>query len=150
MVKSEASTAEEYLSELPDDRREAMDVVRGVVLANLPDGFQEEMQFGMISYVVPLETFPKTYNGKPLTYVSLASQKNHMSLYLMSIYADEENARQFDAEFVAKGKKMDRGKACVRFKKVDDLPLDVIGHAVADTSVGRSRMPGIGKQTPFA
>ena len=135
MFKSTASSAEEYLSELPDDRREAIGVVRDVVLANLPEGFQEEMQFGMISYVVPLETFPKTYNGKPLTYVSLASQKNHMSLYLMSIYADEENAKQFDAEFSAKGKKMDRGKACVRFKKADDLPLDVIGKAVAGTPV---------------
>lgn len=135
MVKNAAITADQYLSELPADRQGSLAVVRQVVSDNLPKGFQETFQSGMISWVVPLEMFPKTYNKKPLTYVSLTSQKNHMSLYLMSIYGDEDNARRFDAEFEASGKKMDRGKACVRFKSVDDLPLEVIGKAVAGTSM---------------
>ncbi|MCI0887214.1 MAG: DUF1801 domain-containing protein, partial [Chloroflexi bacterium] len=91
MARSEALTVDEYLAELSEDRRNSLSVVRRVVLDNLPEGYMEEMQYGMISYVVPLATYPKTYNGKPLAYVSLASQKNYMSLYLMSIYGDEEN-----------------------------------------------------------
>jgi uncharacterized protein YdhG (YjbR/CyaY superfamily) len=135
MVKSEAATADQYLSELSDDRRASISEVRQVILDNLPEGYRETVQFGMISYVVPLETFPKTYNRKPLTYISLASQKDYMSLYLMSIYGDEEKASDFDAEFEASGRKMDRGKSCVRFKKVDDLPMDLIGKTVAGTSL---------------
>ena len=136
LVKSAASTADQYLSELSCDRRKAIGVVRDVVLKSLPEGFQEEMQFGMISYVVPLETFPQTYNGKPLMYAALASQKSYMSLYLMSIYGDEDTAKRFDAEYASSGKKkMDRGKSCVRFKEAGDLPLEVIGRAVAGTSM---------------
>ena len=135
MVKSEAATADQYLSELSDDRRASISEVRQVILDNLPEGYRETVQFGIISYVVPLETFPKTYNRKPLTYISLASQKDYMSLYLMSIYGDEEKASDFDAEFEASGRKMDRGKSCVRFKKVDDLPMDLIGKTVAGTSL---------------
>ena len=135
MAKGIADTADQYISGLSDDRRRSIAAVRQVVLDNLPAGYEEDFQGGMISYVVPLKKFPKTYNGKPLTYISLGSQKNHMSLYLMSIYGDEETARAFDAEYKASGKKMDRGKACVRFKNADDLPLDVIGNTVAGTSV---------------
>jgi len=135
MVKSEAATADQYLSEISDDRRASISEVRQVILDNLPEGYRETVQFGIISYVVPLETFPKTYNRKPLTYISLASQKDYMSLYLMSIYGDEEKASDFDAEFEASGRKMDRGKSCVRFKKVDDLPMDLIGKTVAGTSL---------------
>lgn len=135
MAKSEALIADEYLAELPEDRRESMSVVRQTVLDNLPDGYEECMQYGMIGYVVPLKTYPITYNNQPLAYISLGNQKNYMSLYLMSIYADEEKAKKFDAEYGASGKKMDRGKACVRFKRADDLPLDVIGNAVAGTPV---------------
>ncbi len=109
--------------------------MRKAILDNLPEGYLETVQFGIISYVVPLESSPKTYNGKTLMYISLASQKNYKSLYLMSIYGDEEKARQFDAEFEASGRKMDRGKPCVRFKKVDDLLMDVIGKAVRGTSL---------------
>ena len=135
MVKSEAVTADQYLPELSDDRRASISEVRQVILDNLPEGYRETVQFGIISYVVPLETFPKTYNRKPLTYISLASQKDYMSLYLMSICGDEEKASDFDAEFEASGRKMDRGKSCVRFKKVDDLPIDLIGKTVAGTSL---------------
>ena len=135
MVKSEATTVDDYLAELSKDRRQSLSIVRQVVLDNLPEGYIEDMQYGMISYVVPLDFYPKTYNGKPLAYISLASQKNYMSLYLMSIYGDEENAGRFDQEFEASGKKMNRGKSCIRFKSVDDLPLDVIGNAVASAPV---------------
>jgi hypothetical protein len=93
MVKSEAATADQYLSALTEDRRASISEVRKVILDNLPEGYLETVQSGMISYVVPLESSPKTYNGKPLMYISLASQKNYMSLYIMSIYGDEEKAR---------------------------------------------------------
>ena len=93
------------------------------------------MDFGMIAYVIPLETYPNTYNGHPLMYAALASQKRHMSLYLMNVYGDAETLSWFTQGFTAAGKKLDMGKACVRFRKLDDLPLDHIGEAIARTSV---------------
>ena len=93
MVKSAAATADQYLSTLTEDWRASISEIRKVILDNLPEGDLETVQSGMISYVVPLESSPKTYNGKPLMYISLASQKNYMSLYIMSIYGDEEKAR---------------------------------------------------------
>ena len=85
------------------------------------------MDFGMIGYVIPLETYPKTYNGHPLQYAALASQKNYMSLYLMCIYAHEESRMWFMDELEKRGKKLNIGKACIRFKKLEDLPLDLVG-----------------------
>ena len=93
------------------------------------------MQYGMISYVIPLEKYPLTYNKQPLGYAALASQKNYMSLYLMNIYAKKETEQWFTEEYRASGKKLDMGKSCVRFKKLDDLPMDLIGKAVARTTV---------------
>lgn len=133
MVRSEAATVEEYLAELPEDRRAAVSAVRDVILANLPDGYVEGIQWGMITYSVPLEVSGETYNGQPLGYVSLASQKNHLSLYLMGVYGERE--REFRAEFEATGRKPDMGKSCVRFKRVEDLPLDLVGREVARHSV---------------
>ena len=135
MAKSSANTVEEYLAELSQDRREAIGSVREVIVRNLPDGYEESMQFGMIGYCIPLERFPKTYNGHPLMYCALASQKNYMSLYLMNVYGDEETQRWFIEEYTSDGRKLNMGKSCVRFKKVDDLPLDLIGQAIALTSV---------------
>ncbi|MEU4806474.1 DUF1801 domain-containing protein [Actinosynnema sp. NPDC023587] len=129
MVRSKAATVEEYLGELPADRRDAVAQVREVILANLPDGYQEGMAWGMITYSVPLSRSGKTYNGQPLGYVALASQKNHLSLYLMCVDGGRE--REFRAEFEATGRKLDMGKSCVRFTRVEDLPLDVIGREVA-------------------
>lgn len=126
------TTVEQYLAALPADRRAALIAVRKVILRNLPDGFEEALQYGAISYVVPLSRFPKTYNGQPLALASLASQKSHMAVYLMNIY-DEASNRWFAAEYRKSGKKLDMGRACVRFKKLDDLPLDVIGRAIART-----------------
>ena len=137
MVKSAAATVEEYLEELPPERREAIGAVRDVVLANLPEGYEEMMDFGMISYVVPLEACPKTYNGHPLMYASLADQKNHMALYLMCLYTHHEDMGWFEERYAASGKKLDMGKSCVRFKRLDDLPLDLIGEVIGMTPMER-------------
>ena len=135
MVRSEAATVEEYLASLPEGRREAIDAVRLVVLAHLPDGLEEAMNWGMIAYQVPLETYPDTYNGKPLMYAALASQKNNMAVYLMSIYMTEASRKKFEAAYKRTGKRYDVGKSCVRFKKLDDLPLDLIGKMIRAVSV---------------
>ena len=135
MVRSQAPTVEEYLAELPHERRGAMEAVRQVILQHLPAGYEETMQFGMIGYVIPLERYPVTYNKLPLGYVALASQKNYVSLYLMGIYGDENEERWFTEEYGATGKRLDKGKSCVRFRKLDDMPLPLIGKAVGRTSV---------------
>ena len=127
------ATPEEYIASLPEDRAKQIAQMRELILRHLPDGYKEQMDFGMISYVIPLETYPETYNGHPLMYAALASQKRHMSLYLMNLYSSEESQRWFEEGFAAAGKKLDMGKACVRFKSVVDLPLDLIGEAVART-----------------
>lgn len=129
-MRSDAKTVEEYLDQLPDDRREALSEIRDFVLAALPNGIEEEMRWGMISYSVPLSMEPDTYNGEPLMYAALASQKNHMSLYLSAIYTDDDARRDFEARYRATGKKYDVGKSCVRFRKVEDLPLELIGEAI--------------------
>lgn len=133
MASSDAASVEEYLAELPEKRRAAIARVREVILENLPDGFEETMQYGMPSYVVPLDRYPVTYNGQPLAIASLASQTNYMSLYLMSVYGARDE--QFRDEYAQTGKKLDMGKSCVRFRSLDDLPLDLIGRTIASTSV---------------
>jgi hypothetical protein len=132
-MKSDATTVQEYLDGLPDDRRAVVSAVRDVVVRNLPDGYEESVGFGMLTYNIPLERYPDTYNKQPLGYVALAAQKNYYSLYLTSSYMDAARTRSLADEFEKAGKKLDMGKSCVRFKKLDDLPLDVIGRAVAST-----------------
>ena len=102
-----------------------------MVLANLGDGFVETMNWGMISYEVPLAIQPDTYNGKPLMYAALASQKNYMAVYLTGVYATQELRQQFVDDYKGTGKKLDMGQSCVRFRRLDDLPLEVIGSAIA-------------------
>lgn len=135
MARSAAATVEEYLGELSAERREAMEAVREVALANLPEGYAEAMNWGMISWEVPLERYPDTYNKQPLMYAALASQKNYMSLYLMCVYAHDDDRTWFEERFRASGKKLDMGKSCVRFKRVEDLPMDLIAETIASTSV---------------
>lgn len=130
MVKSDAGSPEAYLAELSPERRETLARVRGVVLANLPEGYEEGMQFGMISYHVPLNRYPSTYNGRPLGVAALAAQKNHLSLYLLGVCYAPETERWFRDRFEASGKRLRMGRSCVRFKTPDDLPLDVIGEAI--------------------
>jgi len=134
-MRSEAKTVDEYLESLPAERRESLAAVRATILANLPDGYVEAMDWGMISYQVPLDRYPDTYNGKPLMYAALASQKAYMVVYLSAIYANEGSRASFEKAYRATGKRYDVGQSCVRFKTLEDLPLDVVGAAIADASV---------------
>ena len=113
-MRAEASTVDAYLESLPPGRREAIDAVRNVILKNLRKGYEESIEFRMISYQVPLETYLDTYNKKPLQYAALVSQKNYMALYLMGIYSSEA-ATEFERAYRATGKRYDVGKSCVRF-----------------------------------
>lgn len=122
---------QEYLKSLPEDRRTAVNTVREVVLKNLPKGYEEVMNWGMITWQVPLDVYPDTYNKQPLMYAALASQKNHMSVYLTGINMDEEIRRTFEADYRATGKRYDAGRSCIRFRKLEDIPLELIGKAVA-------------------
>ncbi len=134
-MRSDAATVEEYLDSLPPERREAIETVRNVIKSNLPEGYTEVMNWGMIAYEVPLEIEADTYNGKPLMYAGLASQKNHMAVYLSAVYADEAGAAAFQDAYRATGKRLDMGKSCVRFRRLDDIPLDLIGATIAATPV---------------
>ncbi len=134
-MRSDATTVEQYLAELPDDRRATVAAVRGTIVAHLPDGFVEGMQYGMIGYYLPLERYPDTYNGEPLGIASLANQKRHVSLYLMGIYANDDDARWFKERWEATGTRLDMGTSCVRFRTLADVPLEVVGEAIARTSV---------------
>ena len=134
-MRSDATTVDEYLASLPDDRRKAISEVREVILTNLPNGYEEAMNWGMITYQVPLETYPETYNKQPLMYAGLASQKNHMAVYLTGVYTSDGDRAAFEEEYRASGKRLDMGKSCVRFRKLDDLPLGVIGRAIAACDV---------------
>ena len=135
MVRSNAATVEEYLNELGCDRREQIEAVRNVVLDNLPEGYAESMNWGMISWEIPLDRYPKTYNKQPLMYAALASQKNYMSLYLVCVYVHDGTQTEFERSFKASGKKLNMGKSCVRFKTTDDLPMDLIADTIASTPV---------------
>jgi hypothetical protein len=132
-MQSKAATVSEYLKQLPADRRAALEAVRKVILANLDDKYEEGMQYGMIGYCVPHSVYPPGYHcdpKQPLPFAGIASQKNHMSLYLTCIYGDEAAVTKLRTEWAKTGKKLDMGKACIRFKKLEDLPLDVIGRAI--------------------
>lgn len=135
MVRSNAVTVEEYMDELVPDRREQIELVRDVVLKNLPEGYTEAMNWGMITWEIPLERYPKTYNKQPLMYAALASQKNYMSLYLMCVYSHDGKMTDFERRYKESGKKLNMGKSCVRFKSADDLPMDLIADTIASTPV---------------
>jgi hypothetical protein len=136
-VVSSAATPEDYLRELPPERAADLAVVRERVNAALPEGFVETMEFGMIAWVVPLSTVPKTYNGKPLMLAGLAAQKNHSSLHLMPLY---NGAAMDEAQLRARWsapRKPDLGKGCVRFRTSDDLDLDLVAEIVSSCSLER-------------
>ena len=116
-MQSDAKTVSEYLKSLPEERQVAIQTVRQVILDNLPEGYEEVMNWGMITYQVPLEQYPDTYNKKPLMYAALASQKNHMSVYLTGIYMEDSAREEFESSYKATGKRYDVGKSCVRFRK---------------------------------
>ena len=135
-MRSNAKTVDDYLAELPGDRLDAMTQLREVILANLPPGYEEAMNWGMITYQVPLETYPDTYNGQPLMYAALASQKNHFAVYLSGIYQDDGKRDAFMKAYEDTGKRLDVGQSCVRFRKLDDVPFEVIADAIAGIPVG--------------
>jgi hypothetical protein len=134
-MKSAAKTPDAYVKSLPAERRDAIGAVRAVILKNLPEGYEEVVDFGMLAYVIPLKRYPDTYNGHPLAVVALASQKQYMSLYLMCVYGSATLKTWFASAFKKAGKTLAMGKSCVRFKRIEDLPLGVIGEAVARVSV---------------
>jgi hypothetical protein len=132
-MRSDAQTVEQYFAELDGDRRAQIEPVYRAVHDAMPDGYSESMAWGMITWSVPLERFPDTYNGQPLCYVSLAAQKRHNALYLMGLYADSREASEFRERWTEDGRKLDMGKSCLRFKEPEDLRLDLIAETVAAT-----------------
>jgi len=133
MVRSGAGTVEQYLSELTPEQRQVVSAVRTAILKHLPPGYKETMNWGMISYEVPLERYPHTYNKQPLSYVALAAQKRYYSLYLMAVYDGSVEQAWLQEEFARVGKKLDMGKSCLRFRTIEDLPLDVIAQVIGST-----------------
>jgi hypothetical protein len=133
-----AATVYEYLASLPEDRRAALEAVRNVILRNLDKDYEEGMQYGMIGYYVPHRVYPAGYHcdpSQPLPCICLASQKNHLALYMMGLYMSDKGEirgyrRWFEEAVKASGRRLDMGKSCIRFKRAEDLPLDVIGEAV--------------------
>jgi hypothetical protein len=163
-MQSKATTVEEYLASLPEHRRDALQAVREVILKNLSPGYQEGMQYGVIGYFVPHSVYPPGYHcdpKQPLPFAGLASQKNYMSVHLMCIYGDDAHREWFIdawAAEVAKGKakRLDMGKACVRFKRLEDVPLNVLGRAIKRVTVKKfvahyeSVIKGAGQSKPAA
>ena len=135
MASSSATTVEDYLGELPPDRAEVVAELRDLVNEHLPPGYQEGMLYGMISWFVPASIYPDTYNGKPLAYVSLAAQKNYYSLYLMGVYADSEEELQFRERWLARGGKLNMGRSCLRFTRVDQLHMDLLAEVIGSVPV---------------
>jgi hypothetical protein len=131
MATKTASTVGQYLKTLPADRRRSILAVRQVVLDNLPAGYEETIEWGAIAYAIPLETYSDTYNGRPLCIAALAAGKNYCSLHLLAVYGHAPTRKWFEEQFKQSGKKLDMGKACVRFRTAEDLPLDVIAKVIA-------------------
>ncbi len=137
-MPSKAKTVKQYLNDLPADRREALEAVRKVILENLGEGFEEGIQYGMIGYFVPHSVYPPGYHcdkTQPLPFASIAAQKNHMAIYLFCIYCEPITVEWFQESWAkekAKGNagKLDMGKSCVRFKKIEDVPLNVVGKTI--------------------
>lgn len=137
-MATKATTVQQYLASLPDDRRKALEALRKVIRKNLPRGYAEVVQYGMIGYAVPHARYPAGYHcdpKQPLPFASLASQKNHMALYLFCIYCDPKAQARFVKQWKASGNRLDMGKGCVRFKRIEDVPLDVVGEAIASMPV---------------
>lgn len=129
-MQSNAITVDEYISRLPDDKKPSVEKLRAVILSNLPDGFEEQMSYGMIGYVVPLSTYPKGYHvgkNEPLPFLSIAAQKNYISLYHMGLYSEKALEDWFVREYEKQvSTKLDIGKSCIRFKNLTIIPYDLI------------------------
>jgi uncharacterized protein YdhG (YjbR/CyaY superfamily) len=137
MVSSKKTTPAAYLASLPPEHRKVIAAVRAVVKKRLPKGYVETMNWGMLSYEIPLSRYPDTYNKQPLMYIALAAQKNNYALYMTAVSGGMALMNRLAAAYKAAGKKFDMGKSCLRFKTLEELPLDVIGDIVASTPVER-------------
>ncbi|QDH69002.1 DUF1801 domain-containing protein [Marilutibacter alkalisoli] len=135
MATSKAATVDEYLAELPPERRAIVVTVRDAVNAAMPTGYEEGMAYGMIGWHIPLSRYPATYNKQPLSYASLAAQKNHYTLYLMAAYADSAQERRLREAYAEAGLKFDMGKCCLRFKSLDGLLLEPVAEVIASMPV---------------
>ena len=135
MKMPKTASVSDYLRSLTPEERKEIQKVRGVIKKSLPRGYKEGVGYGMICYTIPLSRFSDTYNRQALCYAALAAQKHYHSVYLMNVYGHPETRRWFTARYKASGKKLDMGKSCVHFKRADDLPLDLIGEAIARTNV---------------
>ncbi len=135
--QGKATTIPEYLASLPGERRAVVSKLRSFVKKHLPKGYKEHMGWGVITYVVPLTTLPDTHNGEPLCYIAIAAQKHYYSMFLMSAYGRPAQTKWMADEFKKRGKKIDMGKSCLRFKSLDDVPLDVVGSVVASTPMDK-------------
>ncbi|MBG43457.1 MAG: hypothetical protein CL530_05755 [Aequorivita sp.] len=138
-MQSKASTPDQYIAELPEDRKEVMQKLRDIVKKNLPKGFEETMQYGMLGYVVPHSIYPDGYHCNPkdaLPFMALASQKNHIGFYHMGIYSDPDLMKWFTEEYPkhATGK-LDMGKSCIRFKNPKKIPFELLGELTTKVSV---------------
>lgn len=139
-MQSAATTVEEYLAQLPEDRRLALETVRAEILAHLPEGLEEGMQYGHIGYYVPHSRYPDGYHcdpKEPVPFLGLASQKAHMGVYMFCTYVDTELNEWFREEYLKTGKKLDMGAACVRFKKLENLPVELIGRTLDQMTVDK-------------
>ena len=135
LMGSGAATVDEYLAEVPDERRQVIEAVRRIVLDHVPDGIEESMNFGMIAYQIPLERYPHTYNKQPLMYAALAANKNNFSLHLHGVYASDDVEQRLRDAYAETGVKLDMGKSCVRFKRLDQLLPDALKESLASVSV---------------
>ena len=157
VTKRPELTVDEWLASVPADRRDAIDAVRAAVNEHLPDGYEETVDWGVLAWVVPLATLPKTYNGRPLMLAGLGAHRKLMTIYLMSVYGDPKIRKEFESAYKKSGKKLNMGGSCLHFKTLDDLPLDVIGNAIARVPIdayveryAQSRMKGSPKKKPAA
>ncbi len=137
MVSSKETTPAAYLASLPAERRRVLAAVRAVIRKHLPEGYTESMNWGMLAYEIPLSRYPDTYNKQPLMYLALAAQKNNYALYLTSVSSDTALMDRLAKAYKAAGNKLDMGKGCLRFKTLEELPLDLIADMVASTTVER-------------
>jgi uncharacterized protein DUF1801 len=137
MFQSKATSVAAYLARLPAERRTTVAAMRRVIRQHLPKGYRETMNWGAITYEVPLRRYPTTYNGQPLCYIALAAKQAHISLYLMAAYGNRELTRRLQDGFRRAGKRLDMGKACIRFRTLDDLDLASIADVIASTPLER-------------
>jgi hypothetical protein len=137
-MTNQVTAVDDYVAALPTKRREAISAIRSVILENIDPGFEEGIQYGMISYYVPFSAYPAGYHcdkSKPVNFASLGSQKNHMAIYLMCVYGNPAHEKMFRDDWALSGKKLDMGKSCVRFKRLEDVALDAVAKTIRRVSM---------------